>query len=92
MANTKLKQSAPSGSSRRDKLASLEAARKKEQRRRTISLLVVCRKAPGEVERMPEPRPEDILGVAIPRIELWPFEAAGPAKLRRALEHLGGLA
>ena len=57
-----------------------------------ISLLVVCRKAPDEVERMPEPKPEDILGVAIPRIELWPFEAAGPAKLRRALEHLGGSA
>lgn len=42
MANAKLKQSVPSGSSRRDKLASLEAARKKEQRRRTISLLVIC--------------------------------------------------
>jgi Protein of unknown function (DUF3105) len=42
VANTKLKQSAPSGSSRRDKLASLEAARKKEQRRRVISLLVIC--------------------------------------------------
>ena len=57
-----------------------------------ISLLVVCRKAPDKVERMPEGRPEDIMGVAIPRIELWPFEAAGPAKLRRALEHLGGSA
>lgn len=54
-----------------------------------INLLVVCRKAPEEVERMPKSKPEDILGVAIPRIELWPFEAAGPAKLRRALEHLG---
>ena len=54
-----------------------------------IGLLVVCRKAPAEVERMPEAKPEDILGVSIPRIELWPFEAAGPAKLRRALEHLG---
>jgi hypothetical protein len=28
--------------SRRDKLASLEAARKKEQRSRTIKLLVIC--------------------------------------------------
>ena len=31
-----------SGSSRRDKLASFEAARKKEQRNRTIRLLVIC--------------------------------------------------
>src|SRR3712207_6298959 len=31
-----------SGTSRRDKLASFEAARKKEQRNRTIRLLVIC--------------------------------------------------
>ena len=30
------------GSSRRDRLASFEAARKKEQRNRTIRLLVIC--------------------------------------------------
>jgi Protein of unknown function (DUF3105) len=42
VANAKLKQSVPSGSSRRDKLASLEASRRAEQRRRTISLLVIC--------------------------------------------------
>lgn len=57
-----------------------------------IALLVHCRRGPDDVERMPEPRPETIEGVAIPRIELWPFEAAGPAKLRRALEHLGASA
>jgi serine kinase of HPr protein (carbohydrate metabolism regulator) len=57
-----------------------------------IALLVVCRRAPAEVERMPESEPEVIEGVAVPRIELWPFEAAGPAKLRRALEHLGASA
>jgi serine kinase of HPr protein (carbohydrate metabolism regulator) len=55
-----------------------------------IVLLVECRREPNAVERMPDAAPTDILGVAIPRIELWPFEAAGPAKLRRALEHLGG--
>ena len=32
----------PRHSSRRDKLASLETARKKEQRNRTIRLLVIC--------------------------------------------------
>ena len=54
-----------------------------------FNLLVACRREPGEAERMPDSRPETILDVAIRRIELWPFEAAGPAKLRRALEHLG---
>jgi serine kinase of HPr protein (carbohydrate metabolism regulator) len=57
-----------------------------------IALLVLCRREPAEVERMPEAAPTDILGVALPQIELWPFEAAGPAKLRRALEHLGAAA
>jgi len=55
-----------------------------------IVLLVECRREPGAVERMPDSTPTDVLGVKLPRIELWPFEAAGPAKLRRALEHLGG--
>lgn len=54
-----------------------------------VVLLVECRREPGAVERMPDPAAADVFGVAVPRIELWPFEAAGPAKLRRALEHLG---
>jgi serine kinase of HPr protein (carbohydrate metabolism regulator) len=57
-----------------------------------IALMVVCRRGPAEVERMPDPESAEVLGVALPQIELWPFEAAGPAKLRRALEHLGGRA
>jgi hypothetical protein len=36
------KKGAPTGNSRRDKLASFESARKSEQRRRTIGLLVIC--------------------------------------------------
>lgn len=55
-----------------------------------IVLLVECRREPAAVERMPDAGPAEVLGVGLPRIELWPFEAAGPAKLRRALEHLGG--
>lgn len=42
MANTKASKAVPSGGNRRDRLASFEAARKKEQRRRTIGLLVLC--------------------------------------------------
>lgn len=36
-------------------------------------------------ERLPEPAEETILGIAIPRIEIAPFEPSAPAKLRLAL-------
>ena len=42
----------------------------------------------GEIERLPEPRVERVLGVAVPLIALAPFEASAAAKLffaRRAL-------
>jgi serine kinase of HPr protein (carbohydrate metabolism regulator) len=42
----------------------------------------------GEIERLPEPRVETVLGVAVPLIALSPFEASAAAKLcfaRRAL-------
>jgi hypothetical protein len=43
VAKTKpMKPATSSGSSRRDKLASIEASRKSEQRRRTIGLLAIC--------------------------------------------------
>jgi len=48
-----------------------------------VALCVRC----GAPERIPEPRLEDILGVAIPRIELDPRESSAPAKLSRALSH-----
>jgi serine kinase of HPr protein (carbohydrate metabolism regulator) len=48
-----------------------------------VALCVRC----GAPERIPEPRFEDILGVAIPRIELDPRESSAPAKLSRALSH-----
>jgi len=46
-----------------------------------VALCVRC----GAPERIPEPRFADILGVAIPLIELDPRDASGPAKLSRAL-------
>lgn len=55
-----------------------------------VVLLANCRPDPAQVERVPDPAPAQLLGVDLPQIELWPFEAAGPAKLRRGLEHLGG--
>jgi HPr kinase/phosphorylase len=37
--------------------------------------------APGEVERMPEPARETLLGVPLPVFKLAPFEASAPIKL-----------
>jgi serine kinase of HPr protein (carbohydrate metabolism regulator) len=40
---------------------------------------------PEEVERLPEPRLEEVLGLAIPLITLAPFEASAAAKIRIAV-------
>jgi serine kinase of HPr protein (carbohydrate metabolism regulator) len=52
--------------------------------RAPLSLLVDL-VAPDQVERMPEPAREKILGVGLPRIALAPFEASIVTKLRLAL-------
>jgi HPr kinase/phosphorylase len=44
--------------------------------------------AAERIERMPPGRSETILGIAIPRIELAPFEVSAAAKLRLALRAL----
>ena len=46
--------------------------------------LVVDLVSPAQIERLPEPRSERILGVAIPLIALAPFAASAAAKLRLA--------
>jgi serine kinase of HPr protein (carbohydrate metabolism regulator) len=54
-----------------------------------VVLTVRCA-APGEaIERLPDPQAEIVAGVAIPLARLDPREASAPAKLRRALLHLG---
>jgi serine kinase of HPr protein (carbohydrate metabolism regulator) len=55
-----------------------------------VDLIVRCGADPDDVERLPTPRGEEILGIETPVFDLWPFELSAPAKLRRALEHLGG--
>jgi len=45
---------------------------------------------PQAVERLPEPRLEAILGVAIRLVAVAPFEASSAAKLRAAVRHLAG--
>lgn len=45
----------------------------------------------ARIERLPpEGRTETLLSVALPRVELDPFEASAPAKLALALASLGG--
>jgi serine kinase of HPr protein (carbohydrate metabolism regulator) len=41
------------------------------------------------IERMPDLETVEVAGVCAPRIWLSPLEASAPAKLRRALQHLG---
>jgi serine kinase of HPr protein (carbohydrate metabolism regulator) len=55
--------------------------------RAPVSLLVDLI-PPDAVVRLPEPRQEELLGVALPVIALAPFEASAPAKLRAALRAL----
>jgi serine kinase of HPr protein (carbohydrate metabolism regulator) len=54
-----------------------------------ITLAVRCKTSPRAVERLPEPGSETFLSVATPAIDLWPLENSAPAKIRRAIEHLG---
>ena len=53
----------------------------------TLALLVDLVPS-DEVDRLPEIRREDVLGVAAPTIALSPFEASAAAKLRLALSAL----
>jgi HPr kinase/phosphorylase len=47
--------------------------------------LLVDLVAPDRIERLPDPDSESLLGIAVPRLALAPFEASAVAKLRRAL-------
>jgi len=54
-----------------------------------IALLVRCVERPEAVERLPDPRSEAMLGIAVPVFDLWPREPAAPAKIRRMMQSLG---
>jgi len=41
------------------------------------------------IERMPEPEIQIVAGKPLPRLTIDPREASAPAKVRRAIEHLG---
>lgn len=53
-----------------------------------VSLIVAMSPA-AEVERVPEPEAETLLGIATPRVRLARYEVSGPAKLRQVLMTLG---
>lgn len=49
---------------------------------------LVVRLTPDPIERLPEPRSHDLLGLAVPEIQLAPFEASAPFKLLFKLNRL----
>ena len=53
-----------------------------------VALIVRCVE-PKAVPRMPEDETRRVLGVALPVISLAALEASAPAKLSRALTHIG---
>jgi len=53
-----------------------------------IGLIVRCIGA-GPVERLPDGETQAVLGVDLPLVRLAALEASAPAKLSRALTHLG---
>jgi len=57
-----------------------------------IVLLARCTDDREAIERMPDFACETLAGIAIPRLDLDPRAASAPAKLRRAMEHLGSAA
>lgn len=50
--------------------------------------LVVDLVPPERIERLPEPRAVDLLGIALPGLNIDPFAASAPAKLRLAVRAL----
>ena len=53
-----------------------------------VELVVRCADRDA-VERVPEAEFSVRAGVALPCLSLWPWEPTAPAKMRRALDHLG---
>ena len=54
-----------------------------------IVLAARCVSAGEAIERLPAPAATTVAGIAIACFQIDPFEASAPAKLRRALQHLG---
>jgi len=57
-----------------------------------IALRALCVPDGSPIERLPDPGTEVIAGIPLPSLVLRPREPSAPAKLRRAIEHLGAAA
>jgi serine kinase of HPr protein (carbohydrate metabolism regulator) len=53
------------------------------------AIALICDCTPHDMERAPENAAERVLDIALPRIRLAALEPSAPAKLNRALMHLG---
>jgi serine kinase of HPr protein (carbohydrate metabolism regulator) len=53
-----------------------------------VALVVRCEDASSQVERMPEPRFEQVCEINLPHLGVHALDASAPAKLGRALNHL----
>ncbi|HZZ86896.1 MAG TPA: HPr kinase/phosphorylase [Caulobacteraceae bacterium] len=53
------------------------------------ALVADCVRSGADVERMPESETTSLLGLRVALVRIDPLEASAPAKLRRALQHLG---
>jgi len=57
-----------------------------------IVLVARCADDPAEIERMPLGQPKSLCGVTVPHLTLDAQALSAPARLWRAMEHLGGAA
>jgi serine kinase of HPr protein (carbohydrate metabolism regulator) len=54
-----------------------------------VALVVRCEDIEADIDRIPEPEFEEICGEAIPLVRAHALDASTPAKIGRALIHLG---
>ncbi len=54
-----------------------------------VLIVAECAPAAEEIERLPDPATEAVMGVDLPKLRLHALEPSAPAKLRRALQRLG---
>jgi serine kinase of HPr protein (carbohydrate metabolism regulator) len=54
-----------------------------------VALIVRCEKPDVALERLPDPQSESLLGIRLPVLNLHALENSAPAKLCRAMLHLG---
>lgn len=55
-----------------------------------VRLVVRCLQSADSLERLPDRDSRVLLGIALPKVAVRPFEASAPEKLARALSLLGG--